>query len=83
MKETEPVEDPDEIAQKQAEDENRDGKTWNFKMEKKVILKRLRFRNLEVVCWEDMRKKIPEKPTTATSRNKWKNRDGEDLKIKN
>jgi len=77
------AEDPDEVAQKQAEQENRDGKTWNFKNEKKVILKKIRVRNLEIICWEDLRKKVDKPASNQSSRSKWSNRDGEDLKIKN
>jgi len=82
MKEGITSEDPDELAQKQAEQENREGKTWNFKSEKKVQLKKVRVKTSELICWEDMRKKV-DKPTSASARSKWSNRDGEDLKIKN
>jgi len=76
-------EDPDEIAQKLAEKENRDAKSFNFKAEKTVQLKKLRLRMLDIICWEDLRAKVPDKPTEAPATRSKKSRDGDVLKIKN
>jgi len=75
-------EDPDEAATRLAIQENTSERTFNFKSEKKVQLKRLRLRQLDILCWEDLRKK-PDKPSQAQPARSKKNRDGEDLKIKN
>lgn len=75
-------EDPDDVAIRLAIQENNGEKAFNFKSEKKVSLKKLRLRQLDIICWEDLRKK-PDKPAQAPSVRSKKNRDGEDLKIKN
>jgi len=74
-------EDPDERAAKLAAQENRDSKTYNFKAEKRVQLKKLRLRSLEIVCWEDLRTKV-DKPAQAPQVRNKKGKDSEGIKIK-
>lgn len=77
-------EDPEEQAMRLAAQENTGDRTFNFKSEKKVPLKRLHaFKTLSILCWEDLRKKVDNKPAQTQPARAKKNRDGEDLKIKN
>jgi len=78
--------DPDEQATKMAELENREKKTFSFKAEKTVTVKKLRLRMLDIICYEDMRIKV-DKPANSNAvrvdKSKRNNRDAESLKIKN
>jgi len=76
-------EDPDDVAAKLAEQENRDGKTFNFKAEKTVSIKKLRLRPLDIVCYEDLRTKVDKPTAPQATRSKKSNRDADVLKIKN
>lgn len=70
-----------------AKQENKEGKSFEFKKEKQISVKKLGFANLQVLIWEDIRK-TSEEPNQSESQkskniNKSKKRDTETLKIKN
>lgn len=80
------VTDVDVLYRNLAAKENRDGKTFNFKAERTVLLKKLQFRQLEILCWEDLRQPLEKKPVShpnarGQSQKTKKNRDAEGIKI--
>jgi len=85
--------DEDEDAKENllAEQENRDKRTFNFKAEKAVPIKKAKFSPLDVLCWEDLRVKVEKTdpyahPPTRGANKKGSSggsRDSEVLKIKN
>mmetsp|Transcript_2827 Transcript_2827/g.3753 ORF Transcript_2827/g.3753 Transcript_2827/m.3753 type:complete len:1339 (-) Transcript_2827:16-4032(-) len=75
-------EDPDDIANAEAAKFNREGRTFNFKAERTVQLKKLRCRQLEILCWEDMRNPKADKPEGKLNPRVKRTHDADVLRIK-
>lgn len=76
---TEEEKEEEERMKELAIKENRDAKVWDFNLEKRLKLKDCQIRTLEIVCWEDIRKKPEKTASKQVTRNK--KRDSESLKI--
>ena len=63
--------------------ENRDGKTFNPKAERLVLVKKLDKRHLEVLCYEDLRdpKEKKDASKNVATRNKKNVSDARGIKI--